>query len=363
MSKSKIRKLSTMRAALYKGPNQLRVQNVVIPTLRLNQILLKVHAASVCGTDLRIYRGETDVSFNRILGHDFSGIVKAIGSKIRGIKVNNKVAVSPVGHCGNCHYCLIGMDTLCEKGLWHGFEKDGGFAEYVVVDKGNVFKLPQNANLDQYALLEPYVVAMRCFERVRANRGDWICVFGQGAIGLAITSLANFMNLKVIAIDPDKKRLIRSKELGSKLCFPKISELVLLKIKQCTKGMGVDIAIDASGSQIAVDYTRNIVKHNGYVIFTGSGINLRGPLINRDGKELAYIEVELGSLKTFKKVIRLISRKTINPLELIPLHIRLEDLPRIIKEHSKHKLPVVRILVHPNMTDPSNIHHDHIESR
>lgn len=347
------KQLKMMKAAVYLGPYQIRVQEVPIPTLRTTQVLLKIHAASICGTDFRIYRGETDLHPGRILGHDFSGTIVSVGSKVRGVHVGDNVAVSPVGHCGRCRYCLSGIDTLCVNGAWHGFERDGGFAQFVAVDAKNIVKLSKGVNLDQSAMLEPFVVALRCFDRVHVNRGNWICVFGQGAIGLAITYLARLMGLQIITVDPNRKRCLLSEKFGAKRCFSKLSSSVVNKVMKLTRGEGVDIAIDASGSQIAVNWTREVVKTNGVILFTGSGTYLRGPLINCGGKELSYIEVELGPMRLYRQIVQMIATGRINPLVFKPTCIGLEQLPDILSLQAEPKITAVKILVYPNKFFPS----------
>lgn len=342
-----------MKVARYEGPLKFKIRNLNRPSIRPDQVLVMVHAASVCGTDLRIFRGETDVVSGIVLGHDFSGTVVEIGRKVKGIRKGDKIAISPVGHCGRCEFCLSKLDTMCIHGCWHGFEKDGGFAQFVAIDEKNALKLPNKVSLDQAAILEPFVVAMRCFERAHIHRGDWICIFGQGAIGLAITCTARSLGYHIVAIEPNAMRRVISRRLGASACFRKLSSSVLKEINDITKHKGIVLAIEASGTQSAVDWGRDVIKSNGILAFTGSGNKLRGPLINTGGKELSYLEIELGPLYLYKKTINLIAKGRINPLILKPLRISLDQLPQVIKQLSKHKLTEVKVLVYPNKSDLS----------
>jgi threonine dehydrogenase-like Zn-dependent dehydrogenase len=342
-----------VKVATYEGPRKLKIRHVVKPRIVSTQVLLMVHAASVCGTDLRIFRGETMVEPGRVLGHDFSGTVIETGQKVHKVSKGDNVAVSPVGHCGRCEFCLVGLDTMCVDGRWHGFEKDGGFAQFVAVDERNVLKLPNEVSLDQAAILEPFVVAMRCFDRAPVQRGDWICAFGQGAIGLAVTAVARSLGYQVVAIEPDRRRHAISRRLGVAACFPAVSPPILEKIAKLTKHKGIALSIEASGSQLAVDWSREVLRPNGTVVLAGSGINLRGPLINTGGKELSYLEVELGPLRLYRKAIRFIAQGRIDPLVLNPLQISLDQLPQVMKQQSQKILPVVKVLVYPNKSCPS----------
>jgi len=337
-----------VKVVTYEGPRKLKIRHMTKPRIVSTQVLLKVHAASVCGTDLRIFRGETLVKPGRILGHDFSGTVEETGQKVHKVSRGDNVAVSPVGHCGRCEFCLVGLDTMCVDGRWHGFEKDGGFAQFVAVDEKNVLKLPTGVSLDRAAILEPFVVAMRCFDRAPVQRGDWICVFGQGAIGLAVTSVARSLGYQVVAIEPDRRRHAISRRLGAAACFPAVSPSILKRIVKLTKHKGIAMSVEASGAQLAVDWSREVLRPNGTVALAGSGVNLRGPLINTGGKELSYLEVELGPMRLYRKAIRFIAQGRIDPLVLNPMRISLDQLPQVVKQQSKNTISVVKILVYPN---------------
>lgn len=346
--------MKTMKACLYLGRRRLSVREVPRPARSEGQVLVRVHAGSVCGTDLRIVAGDTAVKPGIILGHDFCGTVLESDPSARGVRRGDRVAVSPVGHCGKCHYCAEGTDTLCERGSWHGFERDGGLAEYVVVDSSNLIRLPRTANLDKFAMLEPFVVALRCFDRTKPRRGTWLCVFGQGAVGLAATVVARCLGLRVLTVEPVKENRVRSVRLGAARCYRRFSPAAARQIRRMTGGRGVDIALDASGSQEAVDWSREVVKPDGAVLLAGGATNLRGPLLNTGGKELSYVEIELGPMRLYRRAVMMILRGAFDPFVLDPVRARLTTLPQLVRDELKKGAGHRRILVYPDSSFPSN---------
>ena len=151
-----------MKAAILHKPNDLRVDEIEVPSIDNDEMLVKVKACAICGTDTRIYRGTktTGVHYPSVIGHEISGIVESCGSRVQGFKEGDSVSICPVIPCGVCYACQRGMDNICMNRAAIGYEYDGGFQEFmkipeVAIRQGNVFKAPPDMPFDVSSLIEP----------------------------------------------------------------------------------------------------------------------------------------------------------------------------------------------------------------
>lgn len=128
-----------MKAAVFYGPGDIKIEDVPIPVVSEHEILVKVRAAAICGTDLRIYKGTKRIKTPRIIGHEFAGDIESIGSEVDDFKVGDRVTVYPVVACGKCYACMMGRSNICIRRPTIGYEYDGGFAEYIKIPEKLLF--------------------------------------------------------------------------------------------------------------------------------------------------------------------------------------------------------------------------------
>src|SRR6266404_8785224 len=215
---------STMRAAVYRGVNDVRLEEVPVPQIGPREILVRVHTCGICGTDLKkIATGSH--SAPRIFGHETSGVIALVGEGVSGLQPGDRVVVFHHIPCRNCYYCRHKTFAQCETykkvGCTAGFEPSGGgFAEYVrVMDWivcGGTVRIPDAVSFEQACFVEPVNTCMKGVEALRLCRGETVLAIGQGPIGIILSVLARRAGASVITSDVYPERLRITKSLGFK---------------------------------------------------------------------------------------------------------------------------------------------------
>lgn len=232
---------SLMRAVIaYKLGKNLAIENIPIPTIDANQILIKLEACGVCHTDLHAVHGDWPVKpqLPLIPGHEGIGVIVAIGSHVKGVYEGDRVGV-PWLHtaCGFCEYCLTGWETLCHQQKNTGYNVNGCFAEYVVADPHYVVKIPQQ--LDSYTAAPILCAGLTVYKGLKeagVKPGEWIVISGIGGLGHLAVQYAKAMGLYTVAIDIDDKKLALAKKLGSDIVINAAIEDPVIKINEEIKG-------------------------------------------------------------------------------------------------------------------------------
>jgi 2-desacetyl-2-hydroxyethyl bacteriochlorophyllide A dehydrogenase len=252
--------MAKMRATVFRGPNDIRVEEVERPRPGPGEALLRVTLTTICGTDLHILRGEYAVRPGLIIGHEPVGVVEEWGPGVTGYKPGDRVLVGAITPCGQCHACLSGHLSQCGHGA--GYEAIGGWrfgntingaqAEYLVVPsaQANLAKIPDELTDEQVVLLAD--IASTGFSGAESGQvqiGDTVVVFAQGPIGLCATAGARLMGASlVIGVDGDETRLKMAKTMGADVVLDYRQTDVVAEVKKLT-GYGADVAIEALGTQ------------------------------------------------------------------------------------------------------------------
>src|SRR6202451_2324809 len=206
---------ATMRAAVYRGINDVRVETVPVPQIGPGELLVRVHTCGICGTDLKKIASGSH-SAPRIFGHETSGVVAAVGSEVKQFKPGDRVVVFHHIPCGECYYCRHKTFAQCETykkvGCTAGFEPSGGgFAEYVrvmdwIVEHGTV-RIPDGVSFEQACFVEPVNTCMKGIQALNLRRGETVLAIGQGPIGILLSVLAKGTGVTLITSDLYPERL------------------------------------------------------------------------------------------------------------------------------------------------------------
>ena len=260
-----------MKSNYFLGNGQFEVREEPIPTPGAEDVLVKVHACGVCGTDVHIYHGDkgsADVVPPVVLGHEFAGTVVSVGEKVQGLKPGDHVTVDPNIYCGKCHYCRIGKKQLCENLYAIGVNRNGGFAEYCVAPETQCFKLDPDVPLEYGAMSEPLACCLHGIDQAQIRTGDTVCVLGGGAIGLIMLQLAKLAGAsRVILSEPVEMRRKIALELGADLTVDPIHENLKGRITEFLGVDGVDVVIECVGNTIAAAQALEITKRGTTVLF------------------------------------------------------------------------------------------------
>lgn len=256
-----------MKAAVWKGPEQLDVEDMPIPSVKdPYDVQVKVAACGVCGTDVHMLDGKFPMfSPPRVIGHEYVGTVSAVGSAVTKLKVGDRVAVEQGLTCGRCYYCRDGRENLCGSRLAH----PGGYAEYTCVLERMCHKLPDGLSFEVAALAEPVACALRVLDIVKVRSGDIALVQGGGTIGCIMTQLLLHSGVsKVILSEPLAHRRAIAKEMGAITVDPKTEDLPAI-VKQETDGLGPEYTFDCVGNAKLLEQAIELVQKGGTVCVVG----------------------------------------------------------------------------------------------
>lgn len=325
-----------MRALVFEGPNKMGVKEVPTPALEEGDLLVKVSACLICGTDIRIYRGKKtkDVRVPSILGHEFSGIIAETGGEVEGFKVGDAVSIAPVLPCLKCYSCKHAMENVCLNRTAFGYEYDGAFAEYVRVPaialrSGNVYHLPEGGvSLEDMALAEPLACCINGQGNSPVQLGDVVVVIGAGPIGLMHMMLAKQSGAKVIMSELNSARRDTAKELGADVVVDPASEDLQSIVMKHTDGVGADVVILAIGVPSLVNQTFDLARKRGYVnLFAGFSVGDMPPVdVNKiHYKEIKVTGTSASSRKDHEVAIRLLSNNNIDASKIISHKFSLDE--------------------------------------
>jgi propanol-preferring alcohol dehydrogenase len=241
-----------MKAAVfdrYDAP--LAIREVEAPKVGPGEVLIRVRACGLCGTDLKILSGKIPgVPLPHIPGHEIAGEVAEIGPRVQGIKTGDRVAVHFYLTCGRCRYCLTQRDSLCENLAGQlGFHRNGGLAEFVAVPAVNAIPLGERVSFAEGAILADAVATpYQALRRIaRLQPGEVVVVVGAGGLGLHAVQIAKALGAKVLAVDLIESHLEKAAELGADILLRPERDSILEVIRQATGGAGADVVIDLVG--------------------------------------------------------------------------------------------------------------------
>ena len=243
-----------MQAAVLHDVNNLSLTRVPVPEPGPGEVLLKVEANTICGTDLRIISGAktSGVRPGVVMGHEFAGRIEAIGEGVEGVRVGQQATCSIVVSCNRCRNCLAGREHLCENLVLFGYALDGGLAEYLLVpkqamDNGNLVVVDQELPATTLELAEPVSCCLNGARQVNVRPGDSVVVLGTGPIGLLHVALAKLAGATKIFASGRPGRLDPALELGATEAFDLTGQALTDEVRRRTGGAGADVVIVAVG--------------------------------------------------------------------------------------------------------------------
>ncbi len=267
-----------MLAAVFRGPGELKVAEVETPEISPDEVLVKVGANTVCGTDVRILRGEKTggIDLNVVLGHEMAGHVAEVGRNVEGYEVGAPVAMAPVIPCRRCFFCQHDMENMCPNARVVGYVVDGGLGEYMRVpalalETGNLFVAQEDLPSEQLALAEPLSCVINGHKNVRVAVDDTVLILGSGPIGLLHLQISLLSGARtVIVSDPSSSRRTVAEDLGASVTVDPTSGDLAEVVAEHTDGLGVDAAIICIGVPALVNEAFRMTRKGGRVnVFAG----------------------------------------------------------------------------------------------
>jgi 2-desacetyl-2-hydroxyethyl bacteriochlorophyllide A dehydrogenase len=264
-----------MKAAVVRGPRDIRIEMVETPSIRDDEVLVKVMACGICGTDVHAYKkgGGTKPQGRLILGHEFSGEIAGVGSSMQGLNMGDRVVGIGYRNCGSCYRCQQGQAEWCPQPLVPGEGLDGAFAEYVVVPRPTLgktfFHIPEGLGWEEAATIEPVAVACYAVTRARIQAKDTVAILGAGMIGQCIAQVCKTMGAITIISEPSPTRLALAKKLGADLALNPRETDPIKAIATATSGDMPGVVFECSGSPIAFRQAVEIARPFGQIIQVG----------------------------------------------------------------------------------------------
>ena len=265
---------TTMRAAVYRGVNDVRVETVPVPKIGPGELLVRVHTCGICGTDLKKIASGSH-SAPRIFGHETSGVVTQLGAGVSQFQPGDRVVVFHHIPCGECYFCRHKTFAQCETykkvGCTAGYEPSGGgFAEYVrvmdwIVKQGTV-PIPEGVSFEQACFVEPVNTCMKGIETLQLLPGERVLVIGQGPIGIILSTLAKRSGATVVTSDLYAERLTITKTYGLTNVIDASRADTVKTVREQTEGRGADVAIVAVGGNALIRTAMDAVRPGGRVL-------------------------------------------------------------------------------------------------
>ncbi|CEP36764.1 MULTISPECIES: Zn-dependent oxidoreductase [Halomonadaceae] len=321
-----------MKAFQVKAPHDYQVADVETPKAATGETLVRVAFAGICGSDMHIIHGDNAfVRFPRITGHEFAGVVEAVGEGVLGVSVGDRVCVDPVISCGECYPCRIGRPNVCSTLEVIGVHRNGGFEELVAVPAENLHQLPDHIGLDAAALVEPYTIAANVLDRMQPHPGDRLMILGAGVIGLTILQMALAKGIEeVIVTDVINERLAAAKQLGATQVFNSREQDVEKEVLALTQGEGVPLIADAACVPALLPQMLRLASPAGRIGLLGFSVQ-PSELVQLEviKKELTLVGSRLNNRK-FPEVLKLMASGQLDPLALVSHRLPLSDMPSAI---------------------------------
>jgi D-arabinitol dehydrogenase (NADP+) len=267
-----------MKAAQIEQPGQTRVISAPDPEYNANEVVIRVHAAGICGTDVHIFKGEYEAVYPLIPGHEFSGEVAAVGANVTRFKVGDRVTADPNIPCNRCSSCQRNEPNQCKNLKAVGVTRDGAFAQYVVVDEGNVFPIG-DISYKAAALIEPLACVVWGLKQVEVQPGESALVFGAGPMGVLLAQAVKASGAsRVVVTDTVPSRLEMAARLGATDVLP--ADAHLGSNARALEADGFDIVADASGVPAVIEGLLPYAKPRGKIwVF---GVAPRGSKVTID---------------------------------------------------------------------------------
>ena len=244
------------KASFFQGPEskpKFTIDYVELPPLKENEVLVRVRASSLCGTDLHVYEGGMKAPrIPMIMGHEWGGDTIEVGSGVKSFKKGDRVFSAPHYSCGVCYYCRSGRENLCDqRGVFGAIgPREGSFAEYIIAPYSSLYHLPQPISYEVGSLIgDTLSTAAHAMRRANITPGDSVAIWGLGPVGQCLLQMARVAGAgRVIAIDVVTDRLSLAKELGADVTLNSKEKDPTKSIKDDSGGRGVDLTIDAAGA-------------------------------------------------------------------------------------------------------------------
>jgi L-iditol 2-dehydrogenase len=348
-----------MKAQVFRGVNQLSYEEVPVPHLAPEEVLVQVRVVGLCQSDIKKIRYPL-YEPPRIFGHETAGTIAAVGSQVKGWKVGDRVAVMHHIPCMRCAYCLNENFSMCNVykniSTTAGFNPSGGgFAEYVkvpghIVENGGLIPIPDHISFEEASFVEPTNCCLKAVKKAQIAPGQTVLITGAGPIGLMFIMLVQYFGARAIATDLLPSRIEKAVEIGAEAAFDARDPDLAKKVQDLTGGMGADVALLAVPSDKAFFQALNCTRKGGKILFFAEfpdevEIPINPNILYR--REIDLIGSYSSSYRLQNLAADIVFSRRINVRSLISDRYPLENLHQAVEQAIAPTAETYKILIYP----------------
>ncbi|WP_044179553.1 Zn-dependent oxidoreductase [Phytobacter massiliensis] len=335
-----------MRSVVVQEPGKLLIEQRSLPVPAANELRVKVAYAGICGSDVHIYHGHNPFAkYPRVIGHEFFGIIDAVGEGVDASRIGQRVSVDPVVSCGHCYPCSVGRPNVCTELQVIGVHRDGGFSDYVCVPQQNAWQIPASISDQHAAMVEPFTIAANITAQLKPTQQDIALVYGAGPMGLTIIqALKNVFAVKqVIVADRIPERLKMAKENGADWVIDNSHQPLAEVFGK--EGVLPTLIIDAACHPSILQEAINLASpaaRIGILGFSGEPSTITQQSIT--SKEISIFSSRLNSHR-FPMVIEWMEKGLIQPEKLITHCMPLEEVKQAMEIFANDQKTCCKVLL------------------
>lgn len=260
-----------MKALCVHSAHHLVIEDRPMPVITApNEVLIKVHAAGICGSDVHIYHGTSPVAtYPRVIGHEIAGEIIEIGGGVTCFSIGDRVVMDPVISCGNCYQCRIGRRNVCGKLQVRSVHVDGGYQEYIVLPQESIYSIPDHLSWEEAIMIEPFTIAEQVCSRAELRSDDIVFIIGAGPAGLSVLKRAKLAGATCFISDIMESRLELARSYGADAIINAGKQDVAAQLQQLTGNAGATVVIDAVCTTKTFEQALTYVCPAGRVITLG----------------------------------------------------------------------------------------------
>lgn len=338
-----------MQALMYDGPWQMPLRAIAVPTPAADEVIVRVRAAGVCGSDVHGFTGSTGRRTPGIvMGHEFAGMIDALGDGVANWQIGQRVIVQPLLTCGACAFCRAGKPNVCANRQLIGMHRHGAYAEYVRVPQAQLRAMPDALPWEQAALVEPLAVALHAVNATPLRLMDTVAIVGAGPIGLLALLAARLKGAgQVIVTDRSAHRLELARRLGADLVINIAEQDAVAEVQRVTDGLGAHAALEAVGITPTVQQAQAVTRIGGQVTWIGNS----APDVTINMQQLVTRELTIrgvyGFADEFDHAIAALASGRIDVSPLIEVVAPLSDGPQLMHDLADGSLDAVKVVLQP----------------
>ena len=323
-----------MKAVVFHGPHNVSLDDVEVPSPKKDQVLVKVKACGVCGTDIHIYngaKGAADCVPPTVLGHELSGVIESLGEGVTEWKVGDRVAIDPNNTCGECKWCLKGKAHFCSNMVGTGTTSDGGFAEYCVVHKRQLNRISDSLSFEEGAMAEPVSCCLHGMDLTGVQQGDNVLIIGGGAIGQSMLRLCVLAGAaQIVLIDHHESKRAMAEKSGAVFTAASADEVRKLYPD------GFDKVIECVGSIRSTEEALSLCGNTSTLMIFG--LTAPDDAIELRPYEIFEKEISIRSSYinpyTIERAVRLLNTGRLKVNDLIATRLPLSEAEKVFADKS-----------------------------